>query len=986
MNFKRIQTSLIRKFTLVASALILIASSILTTGAEAKQGVFVNATVYFTLDNALLTAGTTTQTFSFTVNLINQSAAAVDLNQFGVRVLDKDGNKYSARLVEKASARVQAKQTQSIKYTAQVPTNMTLRQLSVNLFAWDNSSATFMRNLGSLDASSATITKAVSSNKEATINLSKVDAALPASSSTSFELIRSYKVLKNDIWYVYSDVMAENLSAKAIKLPANLVFNLRAAAGQTSSATIISGANQTILSKQLGLLTIQGSLANLDSTGKLSLELTKKSASASQATSLLGSLSIDDTYTESQIGTNTLYTTKSTNALNMIANRTEYTYSPFSNEIAVDYTLVNEGQTTQALPVLSALYQVNGSTLAIAAVDKETHPLTLAPSQSTTYHFTAEFPKATDTSTIELVVMEKASSGSLKPINLVQLPESFSLDAESGLTETTALDMKDLNATLSKHSMLSFQVERSYHTTTDGKALINIEVLAKNQSASTLKLPTTLGYTLYDNDNLAYPTTILSGGEQSIVPHQSIEFTLQAAIGVEDKSKQYRLQLVKKAVASTNSGTAAGSDTTTTTTIPATEQIFDTLDLASSFSNTKSNSLVTTSIGKLAVTLKSTYRLASAGSDDILVSELEIQNVDSKTITLPNPTDTAFYGGYRMGDLDAQGKVVQIQSSAYLYPNQKTTVYIYAKIPYTSIVVDGYIYLGDGTWNAQASTWSATHEWTEIPYTVSTSVINKVTLNNQWSIATPGRTSLGEVADSQIYDINNQKMLAVRILQTNKEARNGSIIPYTGYLTNADGTILALKTTDDSANTTMLSKEGLALTTLWAVLPTGLATDNQQFIFGQKINENVMASPQQYAFTPSTTVNAGSINNVAVYPYTLSVQNAKLESTTIGTGANSSLGYNINFDYTINKAINAAGSLTNRSLVYKLVDNKGAVIKIWDSQLEGTDAWSTGKQKLSFAYSDIADENTFASYSKQLNIYEKFEGGTRLLGSLSFSF
>lgn len=529
------------------------------------------------------------------------------------------------------------------------------------------------------------MTKAVSSTQKTLLNLSTIDPTLPASSTTSFELISSYKVLKNDIWYVYSDMMVENLSDKAIKLPADLVFNLRDSSAQSTSASIISEANQTIPSKQLSSITLQGSLANLDSSGKLSLDIVKKSA-ASTDTSLLGSFSIDDSYT--QIGSSIPYTTKLTNALNMIANRTEYTYLPDSNEISVDYTLVNEGQTTQALPKLSAVYQVSGSTLAIAAVDKETHPLTLAAKQSITYHFSAELPKATDTGTVELVVMEKASSGAIKPINLVHLPESFSLEAESGLEETTALDMKGFNAALSKDSMLSFQIIRSYHTNTDGNALINIEVLAKNQSTGTLKLPATLAYTLADNENLAYPATILSGGEQSIMPHQSIEFTLQAAIGVDDKSKQYSLQLVKKATANASAnigtnvsgtGTASGSESSIAT---AADQVLDSLDLTSSFSNTKSNSLVTASIGKLAVTLKSTYRLASTGSDDVLVSELEIQNVDSKTITLPNPTDTSFYGGYRMGDLNA-------------------------KIPYTTTAVDGYIYLGDGTWNPQAAAWSA---------------------------------------------------------------------------------------------------------------------------------------------------------------------------------------------------------------------------------------------------------------------------------------
>lgn len=42
--------------------------------------------------------------------------------------------------------------------------------------------------------------------------------------------------------------------------------------------------------------------------------------------------------------------------------------------------------------------------------------------------------------------------------------------------------------------------------------------------------------------------------------------------------------------------------------------------------------------------------------------------------------------------------------------------------------------------------------------------------------------------------------------------------------------------------------------------------------------------------------------------------------------------------------------------------------------------------KLSFANSDIKDLQTFVSLPKQLKVYEKFEGGTRLLGSLSVSY
>jgi hypothetical protein len=965
-----IKQNILNKFTLAASALILIIATWLPTVTEAaKQSVLVNPTVNFTLDNALLTPSADSQTFSFTLNLTNQSGNSVDLNQFGVRVLDKEGIKYSVLLVEKASSRVLAHQIQGFKYAAQVPNNISIGQLRVDLFAWDTKSATFMRDLGSLDATSGAAVNSANTTKQVVLNLHNLNTALSGNTSASFELIRSYRVLKDDVWSVYSDVMVENLSSQAFQLPTNLLFNLRNEDQQSVPALNISGANQKIQPKQRILLTFQGSLANLDNTSNLSLELLKKAASDTAEPSLLGSFFINDSYQDAEVGSSLTYATKSANALNMIANRALYTYKSFSNGIEVELTLKNEGNTVLTVPIISGNFQVKGSTLSIAAIETDTHPDILAPSQSATYHFTAEFPKATDPSSIELVVKEKVSAGVSRPINVIHLPESSTQAADDSFIATAAFDMKDFDTSLSKYSMLALQVIRSYYSVSNGSPTIKMEVVAKNQSANTLKLPASLIYTVYDSNHLSYPTTALSGADQSIMPHQSIQFTLQASIGEKNSSHQYSLQLAKK------------SDTTTEL-VP----VNDAFDLSSSFTNTQANGLMNTSIGKLGVKLISTYRLSTDGADDTLISEVEIQNLDSKMITLPSPAANSIYGGYKINDLDAQGKVIQIQSSSNLYPNQKTSLYIYTKIPYISTETTGYIYLGSGTWNAQTLAWTQTNEWTELPYTLNESTIGPVVLNTEWMLDDPGRTSTGQIVDSQIYDFNSQKMLAVRILQTNKELRNGSIVPYTGYMVNTDGTVLALKTTDDSAATPKMSKDGLSLTTLWSVLPIGFSTENEQFIFGQKLNDDAFASPMQYTFTPNTIAANNSVSNVSVYPYTLSLQNAKLALTSTGAGANSVLGYNINFDYTISKALNAAGSFKNRSLEFTLTDNNSKIMKTWSTTLDGTDAMKTGVNKLSFANADIPDLATFISFARQLNVYEKFEGGTRLLGSVSVNF
>jgi hypothetical protein len=998
MIHKLIKHKFITRCVMAASVLILIAASFSPTVSNAaKQSVNASSTVYFTLDSASLTAGTDSQTLNFTLNLTNQSESSVDLNQYGVRVTDQDGNHYSAQLTEKASARILAHQAQSYKYAVQVPSNISLSQISVDMFAWDFSAATFMRDLGSIPASSAAAsvsTVSTASGKQVVLNLNDVDPSLPSSTLASFTLQRSYKMLKNGVWSVYSDVMVDNLSAQAIQLPANLLFNLRDNNKTYILTSIISGGNQTIQPMGRTLLSFQSALKTPDTSTNLSFELSKRPVLGVKANNLLGSLSIDDSMVDAHVGGTVLYPTQAVNALNMIAEKATYTFEAFSNEIAVDFTLHNDGTTVVPVPKLTGTYQVSGSTLTIGASEAESHSETLAAKQSTTYHFTAQFPKGTDEGTLQLVIAEQEAATET-PIDVISLPSSYAQGGEGSLTETAAFDMKDFDATLSKYSNLSFQVVRSYHAASDNVPTVNVDLVAENQSAVAMKLPASLSFNVKDSAGLSYPITVTTGADQSIMPHQTLELTLQALIGKKDTSTDYTLELVKKAAAATAStsspssaATAATSTSTTATdtTSVSTAQtsIYAAIDLASSFANTKANSTLNTSIGKLGIALKSTYRLATDSGDDVLMSEVEIQNLDSKVVTIPNLANAGLYGGYMIGDLDAKGKVIRIQTSPYLYPNQKTTVYIYTKISYTAAVADGYIYLGDGTLNTTTSVWTSTHEWAELPYVLNTTAITTTAFNSEWMINDTGRTSTGKVVDSQTYTINNQKMLAVRILQTNKEARNGSIVPYTGYLTNTDGTVLALKTTDSSATTTKLGMDGLALSTLWTVLPSGVSADNAQIVFGQKIDDQSFASPMQYAFTSNASGSSNTIVNASVYPYNILLQDPKM---IINRGSGTSINsYDIYFDYTATKTLDASGSDTNRSLEYQLIDSNNQVVKTWDEALEGTTAWVTGKNKLSILPSEINDITTFSAFSKQLNVYEKFEGGTRLIGTVSVTF
>ncbi len=933
------------------------------TSAAAQQSVNINPNVFFTLSTATFTSETAAQTFNFTLSLTNHSTQTIDLNQYGVKVVDKEGMVYAAQLAEKANANVAPQVTADYKYVAQVPKNVSASQLSVHVFAWDFSLPTAMRSLGNLDAAPA-LSIPLDSSKQVIVNLNHLVPILPQDTSAAFSLVRSYKVLKDGVWSIYTDLMVDNQSSNTIHIPANLAFSLQEDSTTADKMDLTSGGSQAILAKQQNLITLHASLIHPLAASNLVVVLADSSKAA------LGSFALDGSFTAAAIGTNQKVSTKNINAFDMAANQVTYTSLAFGIQAHTQFTLTNSGQTVLTVPVITAAYQVAGTPLSSPANQADSHPATLNPGQSTTYDFTQTLPKNVDSTKIQLVVSVKVASGipATRPIDVITLPEDLTQTTAGNSSVTTALSLQDFDPTLPDYANVSLQVVRSYHVTANSNPAINVDLLAVNASANAIKLPASLLFNLKDSTGASYQTTALSGADLTIEPHQSVTLSLQAVVAVKDASTQYSLDFVKKG----NPATVA-------------DIVYSSLDLGPSFAVGSGSNTVNTALGRMGITLASTYRLASQSGEDILMSEVQIQNLDNKVLTLP--TAASFYGGYMIGDFDAQGTIVNLQTSAILAPNQTTTVYIYTKIPYTTPLAAGYIYIGEGTLNAPTKAWTETHEWTELPFTAAATPIPAIALNRPWTIADAGRASTGQIVDSQIYDINNQKMLAIRIVDTNKEARNGTILPYTGYVTNANGTIVTLSTMDDSANTKVMGTDSTAMTTLWAVLPAGSSTTDQQAVFGPKVEDQTFAEPQQYAFAPATASN--TLQNASVYPYTISVQNTQLTTSTAG-GSGGGVNYDVNFDYAIANPLPTAGSTLDRGLEFTLTNSLGKVVKTWDyAALEGTGALITGRNKLTVSGSDFAnsaDLVTFLSYARQLNVYEKFEGGTRLLGSIAVSF
>lgn len=953
---------MLKRIAWIVSVCILIVSSFSPALTQAaQQQVSVSPNVSFILSKATLSTGTNLQSLNFTVRLMNNSAQSVDLNQYGVRVVDKAGNTYAAQLSTKADGNVGPYLSADYPYVSQIPGNIPANQLRVNIFAWDIHPPTYMDSLGNLDVAPA-LTSSLPSPQQFALTLNNLNPKLPSSAVITFNLVRSYKVLNNGVWSIYTDLMAENDSAANIQLPSNLGFQLKEDSQTMDTMSQVSGGNK-VLANQQNLITLRASLSNPNTDQSMALEFMNNAYHFSGSSITLGSISLDGSLSDAVIGSQLNVATKNTNAFDMDAVKTTYTTLQYSVQADTQFTITNHGQTVLSVPNISAFYQITGSSSSLAATQENAIAETLYPNQSASYDFAQNLPKDVDPANVQLVVAVKAAANAAvtRPIDVITLPGNPLQTADSGSSITAALNRQDFDATLSNDSNVSLQIQKSYPVVVNGIPALNIAVLVENAGTTSFKLPSALSFNVEDAMGATYPTTLVNGANNTLAPHQSILLTLQAIIGVKDNSKQYRLNIVQQ-----------DSDMNAN----VVEDTFDLSDFINAGSGNGVNT-VNTSFGAMAINLLSTYRLASQSGEDVLMSEVQIRNIDSKAITLP--AQGSFYGGYMIGGFDAQGTVVNLQSSNFLYPDQITSVYIYTKIPYTMPLKAGYIYIGDQVASSLGQTSAQTNEWIELPYSSNTTDIPQAAMNTDWTISNTGRNSTGRVVDSQIYDINNQKMLAIRILDTNKETRGGQIVPYTGYISNPDGTVAALKTTDDSNNTTLLGVNNSSITTLWAVLPTDMSVGGQNVVFGQTIDGQTFASPQQYAFTSPTASGLNVMQNVSVYPYEISIQNPQLSST--------SNGYNVNFNYLISKTVDAVGADLNRGLEFTLTDSDGNTEKTWNyNELEGTGALVNGQQTLSLLNSDIVDPSTFVGAAKQLNVYEQFAGGTRLLGTFTIHF
>lgn len=407
MNQQRKMKRHLSRIALMLSAASFLTLPLATSAFAGKEGVFLSESVYFTLDKVSLSVGADEGSLRFSLGLNNNSNSTVDFNNYGVKVIDTNGITYTAKLNEKVVARVKAGETGTFKFTSEIPSNLSPADLKVDIFGWNYNSTS---DIGALSVESAMVEAGQTLEQQAVINLKEIDSTLAEEVLVTAKLGQSYKVYKDGVWMVYTDLTLANESSSSVKLPDGLELNFQDSKGLTYGAQFVASVG-ALLPEQPVTVILQAAVPGSLDTNHLSLLFSPK---GKVKTKVLGALNAAKTFAVGRIGDKVAYpNTDASEDLVGLHISTSWASAIQQSDglhVQANVTLTNDSDGIVTIPNLTAEFQANRSNVGVTSSDNAVRSSYLSPNESTTFHFQGVVPASLSAEALQLVVLEKQSA------------------------------------------------------------------------------------------------------------------------------------------------------------------------------------------------------------------------------------------------------------------------------------------------------------------------------------------------------------------------------------------------------------------------------------------------------------------------------------------------------------------------------------------------------------------------------------------------
>lgn len=490
-----------------------------------KEGVFLTDSVYFTLEEASVAAGSDYQSLQFVVQLNNNGAAAIDYNRFGVRVT-AGASSFTAQMSRAGEALVPASSARSYAYVARIPSGVAAEELYVTI-SERVGSAGEIRDLGSLSVAKLETLQQVP--YLLTVNVADADSALTGDAFVAFQSLRGFIVPQNGKWAVALNVKASNLGATAIAPAGSAAFGLRDRFGQFYPLSLTWTDSETIPAGGSAQLVLSATLDTAPDLTGARFEI----ARSATGRSVLGSVQVDALFGLSAIGESVPYLLQGTEGLSLQVSGASSQQLNDKRQALVTVTLHNGSPGTVRVPALKGVIASRGAKLAVDAATVLSPESFLEAGKTASYRFAADIPNGLAPEALQFMISETNNAAAAEPSSgipvlaagLDRMAEVASLWSSApaySLGQPMAIDQA---STLIDDNLHVSVVALNSHTNPEnGFQTVIAKFKFENRSSDTLALPS-FATELVDASGVHYPGEQQTTALQQLIPNTAYVYS-----------------------------------------------------------------------------------------------------------------------------------------------------------------------------------------------------------------------------------------------------------------------------------------------------------------------------------------------------------------------------------------------------------------------------------------------------------------------------
>ncbi|WP_240418595.1 hypothetical protein [Paenibacillus periandrae] len=362
-----------------------------------KEGVFINNSVYFTLEEVSISKGADSQMMRFNVKLNNDGDSVVDFNQYGIKVTSTAGGSYYAQMSQAANALVSPHTVAGYYYVATIPGALQTSDLKVTVFQRSGSST---QDIGSLSVANAD--SLGEQTQQLLLNLADVDTSLTTSSYVSIMTTKAITVPQDGKWTVLIDAAVTPTGSETITLPSGLKYLLRDGQGRIMVLTSNAIEGNSINAGQTKHVLLTATTDSAPVTDNMSLELSLDNTGIKS----FGKLSLSSIFQLVKMGDRTPYLIQGRTGVTLELQKAEEQLISTKKGALVTAVIHNDSKSTLQTPSLLGTLISREAALSVSAETVVSPEAYIAPGESGIYRFAVVLPEGIAADKLQFLVSD----------------------------------------------------------------------------------------------------------------------------------------------------------------------------------------------------------------------------------------------------------------------------------------------------------------------------------------------------------------------------------------------------------------------------------------------------------------------------------------------------------------------------------------------------------------------------------------------------